>query len=76
MHRDLRELAALLAAGLALGLGHLALRSDLPWFPAPRAEPTMCGTAEAEPSSAAPLSSSDVSLASPAPLSSPAPEAP
>lgn len=71
MHRDLRELAALLAAGLALGLGHLALRSDLPWFPAPKAETTMCGAAEAEPPPAAPLSSSEAPLSSAAPMSSP-----
>lgn len=68
MHRDLRELAALLAAGLALGLGHLALRSDLPWFPAPKAEATMCGAAEAE---HPPLSASEAPLSSPAPMSSP-----
>lgn len=70
MHRDLRELAALLAAGLALGLGHLALRSDLPWFPAPAAEPTMCGSAEAEPAPAAPLASPAPEV----PMSSPGPE--
>lgn len=70
MHRDLRELAALLAVGLALGLGHLALRSDLPWSPAPKAEATMCGAAEAE-HPAAPLSASAAPLSSPAPMSSP-----
>lgn len=71
MHRDLRELAVLLVAGLALGLGHLALRSDLPWIPAPRAETTMCGGEEPPAGPPAPAAS----LASqPEPLSSPAPE--
>lgn len=70
MHRDIRELAVLLAAGLALGLAHLALRPDLPWVPAPRAEATMCGGEE--PSAPAPLASPLSS--EPEPLSSPAPE--
>jgi hypothetical protein len=69
MHRDLRELAVLLVAGLALGLGHLALRTDLPWIPAPRAESTMCGGEEQLAGSPAPAS-----LVSSEPLSSPAPE--
>lgn len=69
MHRDLRELAVLLVAGLALGLGHLALRTDLPWIPAPRAESTMCGVDEQPAAVPAPAS-----LVSSEPLSSPAPE--
>ena len=71
MHRDLREFAVLLVAGLTLGLGHLALRSDLPWIPAPRAETTMCGSEE--PSAGPPVSLAPLA-SQPEPLSSPGPE--
>lgn len=70
MRRDVRELLALLAAGLVLGLGHLALRPDLPWIPAPRVEETVCGEAEPAPVADAPAAS----FAPPAPMSSPGPE--
>jgi hypothetical protein len=76
MRRDLRELAALLVLGLALGLGHLALRSDLPWFPPPAADEGLCGAdtgpegggEPAEPPAPA------ASFAPAEPMSSPAPE--
>lgn len=72
MRRDVRELLALLAAGLALGLVHLALRPDLPWVPAPRVEETMCGgEADLEvPAAEAPAAS----FAPATPMSSPGPE--
>lgn len=69
MRRDLRQLAALIAAGLVLGVGHLSLRSDLPWFPAPSVEETLCGVAEPEPPPAP-----AASFAPELPMSSPGPE--
>lgn len=61
MRRDLRELAVLLAVGLVVGLGHLALRPDMPWVPAPRADATMCDGGAGlslQPEAAEPLMSS------------------
>lgn len=74
MRRDVRELLALLAAGLVLGLGHLALRPDLPWVPEPRENEGMCGgeVESVEPGEA--RSQAPASFTSPAPMSSPAPE--
>lgn len=53
-HHDLRELAALTALGVVLGLAHLALRPDLPLLAAPAAqcsagEPPAALASEAEP---------------------------
>lgn len=73
MRRDVRELLALLAAGLALGLVHLALRPDLPWVPAPRVEETMCG-GEAELEAPAAAEAPAASFAPATPMSSPGPE--
>lgn len=75
MPRDVRELLALVAAGLVLGLGHLALRTDLPLVPEPRADEAVCG--EVEPEAPAEVLRSEApaaSFAPPAPMSSPGPE--
>lgn len=73
MRRDLRELAALIVLGLVLGLGHLAVRSDLPWFPTPRADEGLCGGGdEAAGLEAAPAPAA--SLPPDEPMSSPGPE--
>jgi hypothetical protein len=76
MPRDVRELLALLAAGLVLGLGHLALRPDLSWLPEPRENEGMCG-GDVEPVEAGEASRTEApaaSFAPHAPMSSPAPE--
>ncbi|MCY1058451.1 hypothetical protein [Nannocystis sp. SCPEA4] len=70
MRRDLRELLALLAAGLVLGLFHLALRPDMPWVPEPRVEETVCGEVEPAPAVEVPAAS----FAPVEPMSSPGPE--
>lgn len=70
MPRDVRELLALVAAGLVLGLAHLALRPDMSWVPAPRVEETVCG--ELEP--ALPAEPPAASFAPAEPMSSPGPE--
>ncbi|WAS96293.1 hypothetical protein [Nannocystis punicea] len=74
MRRDVRELLALLAAGLVLGLVHLALRPDLPWVPAPRVEETMCGEAELPLEQPAASEAPAASFAPATPMSSPGPE--
>lgn len=51
---DLRELAALTALGLVLGLAHLALRPGLPLFAAAAAQ---CSADEAAPTEPEPLAS-------------------
>ena len=70
MPRDVRELLALVAAGLVLGLVHLALRPDLPGVPAPRVEETVCGEIDPAPLPDAPAAS----FAPVEPMSSPGPE--
>lgn len=74
MRRDLRELAALIVLGLVFGLGHLALRSDLAWFPAPAADEAMCGVDLDVDPGVAPASSPAASYAPAEPLASFAPE--
>ena len=68
MRRDLRQTAALIAVGLVLGVGHLALRPDLPWFPVFSPEEALCGVAEPEAAEPA------ASFAPELPMSSPGPE--
>ncbi|MDC0720561.1 hypothetical protein [Nannocystis bainbridge] len=73
MRRDVRELLALIAAGLVLGALHLALRPDLPWVPPPREEETMCGEVEPDLEASAD-DGAPASFAPAAPMSSPGPE--
>ncbi len=50
MRRELQELAVLLGIGSAVGIVHLALRSDMTWLAAPRQEGVCDGGASpAEP---------------------------
>lgn len=78
MRRDLREFAALIVLGLVLGLGHLALRSDLPWFPPPADDAALCslddpGEPGADHEAVRPAPPA-ASFAPAEPMSSPAPE--
>lgn len=74
MRREIRELAVLIAAGTLLGLGHLALRPDMPLVAPPREEAALCGSAapaEPEPIPEALVSSPDAPMSVPMSVEAP-----